>query len=170
MNKTLIRNWNSVVSDNDEVYIVGDVAFCTIGKLRDIITGELNGRKHLIRGNHDEFDPDEYIWAGFETITSLMCMNIPGVGPVGISHDPSNCIMFKNMPWLNGHLHEQYKVFFNSINVGVDVNNFTPVAEDDLVPLLQRVKEYSWDAYKKGVDNDPKRKKPLIVQADGIER
>lgn len=41
MNETLINNWNSVVGKNDLVYHLGDVAFASANKTREIIKQEL---------------------------------------------------------------------------------------------------------------------------------
>lgn len=49
----LIEKWNDVVSQNDEVYYLGDFALCNNEK-RDFIADQLNGRVHLILGNHDK--------------------------------------------------------------------------------------------------------------------
>ena len=51
----LIESWNSVVSELDIVYHLGDVFFSlsrNADKVREIF-GRLNGRKHLVIGNHD---------------------------------------------------------------------------------------------------------------------
>ena len=52
MDAALIANWNSVVTNADHVYILGD--FCW-GKTPEWIRilKQLHGNKHLIRGNHD---------------------------------------------------------------------------------------------------------------------
>ncbi len=52
MNEYIIEKWNSVVKDEDIVYHLGDVGFGTIEMLKDLI-GRLNGKKILLRGNHD---------------------------------------------------------------------------------------------------------------------
>ena len=51
MDKTIIENWNSKIADSDDVYILGDFSY----KSKDPIEylKKLNGRKHLIIGNHD---------------------------------------------------------------------------------------------------------------------
>ena len=51
MDNALINNWNSVVTDDDDVYILGDFSY----KSEDPIDylKKLNGKKHLIVGNHD---------------------------------------------------------------------------------------------------------------------
>ncbi len=52
MNRAIIENWNSIINDDDEVYVLGDLM------LKDNETGlqcwnELKGIKHVILGNHD---------------------------------------------------------------------------------------------------------------------
>lgn len=52
LNRTIIDRWNSVVEDNDIVYVLGDVC---MGKRTDTLplVRELAGTKFLIPGNHD---------------------------------------------------------------------------------------------------------------------
>lgn len=64
MNETMIQLWNSRVTQNDNVYILGDVGFGNV----DNILRRLNGNKYLIRGNHDKFlekesfDKSLFVW------------------------------------------------------------------------------------------------------------
>jgi calcineurin-like phosphoesterase family protein len=55
---TLIENWNKVVTHpSDKVYVLGDVA----QKKKDIENfGKLNGKKILLKGNHDIYEMKEY--------------------------------------------------------------------------------------------------------------
>lgn len=41
------------------------------------------------------------------------------------------------LPIIHGHVHEQWKVNGRQFNVGVDVNGFTPVSEDELVEWVE---------------------------------
>lgn len=50
MNKTLIDNWNKKVSENDTVYILGDLSWSKNGVE---FYQSLKGNKVLIKGNHD---------------------------------------------------------------------------------------------------------------------
>ena len=52
MNEKMIESWNSVVTDNDIVYFLGDFGFGDKEKLSNICA-QLNGTKILLRGNHD---------------------------------------------------------------------------------------------------------------------
>lgn len=52
MNEEMIREWNTTISPDDTVYILGDVAFLPAAKAVSIMR-RLNGTKILIEGNHD---------------------------------------------------------------------------------------------------------------------
>lgn len=52
MNEVLIENWNRVISPGDTVFHFGD--FCLGGSLEwTNVLDRLNGKIHLILGNHD---------------------------------------------------------------------------------------------------------------------
>ena len=53
MNEKIISNFNSMVSQDDEVYILGDVAMSIIANAPPLIR-RLNGKKYLVAGNHDK--------------------------------------------------------------------------------------------------------------------
>lgn len=52
MNEEMIRRWNNIVQPNDEVYHLGDFSMGR-GSIPKIWLPKLNGKIHLIRGNHD---------------------------------------------------------------------------------------------------------------------
>jgi calcineurin-like phosphoesterase family protein len=52
MDAVIVDNWNSIVSPEDTVYHLGDVALGTIDKSLANV-GRLNGYKILVIGNHD---------------------------------------------------------------------------------------------------------------------
>lgn len=88
MNETLCANWRSVVADDDEVWILGDLARGR--KLDEMLSlvRDLPGGKHLVTGNHDRcfplrrsFGPTEvarYMTVGFESITTGATLEIGG--------------------------------------------------------------------------------------------
>ena len=57
MKEELIARWNAKVNQNDTVYVLGDFAWkgskASIDDINNIVKS-LNGKKHLIIGNHDE--------------------------------------------------------------------------------------------------------------------
>ena len=53
----IIENWNSVVKQTDNVYILGDFSWLYGRETKEIIE-KLNGQKFLIKGNHDRWSKD----------------------------------------------------------------------------------------------------------------
>lgn len=55
MEKTMIQRWNNRVSDNDRVYILGDMFHRSISvEKAESILSQLNGKKYYIIGNHEK--------------------------------------------------------------------------------------------------------------------
>ncbi len=124
MNKTIIQNWNSVVSESDTVFVVGD--FISDLKYLPIID-ELKGRIKLIVGNHDIPFIDELSrYKGVEVIDYPIILD----GFWMVSHEPM--YVTKNAPYANifGHIHNNpmyLTVSIRSYCVCVERNNYTPV-------------------------------------------
>ena len=60
MNDAILKNWNSVVTNGDTVYILGDIS--NRGKNEDLfaLVARLKGKKVLISGNHDDVTDYRY--------------------------------------------------------------------------------------------------------------
>ena len=72
MDAELIRLWNSKVSADDHVYIIGDLCFRN-GRQEQWYIKQLNGHKHLILGNHDvKIQSNAEAMAYFESIDQMM--------------------------------------------------------------------------------------------------
>lgn len=56
MKQTIINNWNSVVSNNDDVYVLGDMFWHNDEAVE--VLSQLKGNKHLILGNHDRVNAE----------------------------------------------------------------------------------------------------------------
>lgn len=69
MTEALIANWNSVVHDDDRVYLLGDVAMNRKGL--DQSLPRLKGRIVLVRGNHD-IDKLSYYSNYFEDVRACV--------------------------------------------------------------------------------------------------
>ena len=101
MDRFLIEKWNSIVKNNDEVFVLGDFSFYTKAKTKQICN-ELKGRKYLIKGNHDKNSDEFYTDCGFEFVSKY---------PIiykqfwMLSHEP--LYLNENMPYANifGHVH-----------------------------------------------------------------
>lgn len=137
MDTYLIRNWNSRVSEDDLIYIIGDFGFNGAG---DYIH-KLNGDKIFIRGNHDRTN---MIKTHIESLQIKM-----GGKYINLVHNPDN----RNVEYelnFTGHVHNQWKIkqmgrYYNingssrlikstiCINVGVDVWNFQPITFNEIM-------------------------------------
>lgn len=142
MERVLIDNWNSVVSDDDVVYIAGDFSYRSASSMKPILKA-LKGKKHLVLGNHDRkwfknIDPQEF----FESVSSLTEIN-DGKAHVTLCHYPM-CSWHRSMRGaflVHGHIHNNihrdsafiYLKDKKALNAGVDVNNFTPCTLDQLI-------------------------------------
>lgn len=100
MDETMVDNWNRVVRPKDTVYHLGDVVIAR----RNLETVKrLNGRKILIRGNHDIFRDKDYYEAGFEQIHGVRVF----VDQFILSHIPlhPDCVGERFKRNVHGHLH-----------------------------------------------------------------
>lgn len=66
--KLLIEYWNATIRKNDTVYILGDFSFASADETRKILE-KLNGKKHLIVGNHDKSCKTLYNY--FESVSQI---------------------------------------------------------------------------------------------------
>lgn len=163
MNEGLIENWNRVVRSYDIVYITGDVFFCGVSKAQSIMS-RLNGRKRLIRGNHDWKDiklhaaglhPEGHPKLdkfGFESVTDSEILDIGGES-VMLNHFPYSgdhtaLVRYPHLRphdtggWLlHGHVHTHWRVRQKQINVGTDVWHYTPVSEDEIRLIISQNKK-----------------------------
>lgn len=143
MDYIMISNWNRVVKRDDIVFHLGD-----FGNLETI--KKLNGKVVLIYGNHElnneQFvqDPKAYIEElkamGFysQHLSGYTTIQVEGVGEeILLTHLPSTAINGGfDMFTLFGHIHEFQKIKSFGYNVGVDVNEFTPVNEETLMHYM----------------------------------
>ena len=53
MNEAIVKNWNDTVSDDDIVYLLGDVAMGSDLQANLRLINRLKGQKYLAYGNHD---------------------------------------------------------------------------------------------------------------------
>lgn len=125
MNEALVENWNSVVKQGDKVYHLGDVTMNS--KSLDIMS-RLNGRKVLIKGNHDIqklkfYTPHFYDIRGSHELGSFI-----------LTHIPVNKEQWERYPDgnIHGHLHEKIMDDPWYINVSVEQTNYTPIAFDEI--------------------------------------
>lgn len=136
MRKDFIKRWNSVVTEKDEVYILGDLWMGHDGASTNTLHSFLNkvkGTKHLILGNHDEMKPYTYLNLGIRSVHTSLWLE-----EFFLCHDRMRSLVFtKNHTVLCGHVHNYFKYHKNCVNVGVDVWNYTPVSIDEIRELVK---------------------------------
>lgn len=118
-NEELVRRWNATVGKNDKVYHLGDFCF---GKKNIEIASRLNGRKHLIMGNHDMYQAEEYLKyfyrvSGAFQFKSMILTHIP-VYPRELNRFTMN---------IHGHLHTEKIDDYRYVCVSAEQINLTPV-------------------------------------------
>jgi calcineurin-like phosphoesterase family protein len=155
MRDGLVERWNKVVAPDDQVLVLGDFALGRIDETLAVLS-ELNGAKDLIVGNHDRpFDPDprrraewttRYLAAGFRSvIPGTIGFTLGGRHPVLLGHFPytgdshgedryaEQRPFDSGLPIVHGHVHTAWQLNGRQFNAGVDVNDYTPVSEDEVI-------------------------------------
>ena len=129
MHVEMIDRWNSVVTPQDKVYHLGDVAFSKEGlKLLHM----LNGKKRLVRGNHDLFKTSAYL-EHFQEIYGVR--HIDGIWMTHVPMHP-DCLNEKRVNInVHGHLHANKINDDRYVNVSVECVNYTPVSIDEIRSL-----------------------------------
>lgn len=102
--RKIIDNWNNTVKSIDNVYILGDISWYDTDKTIEIFK-QLNGRLHLIKGNHDKLN--KALKDLFYEVCDYKELFIDKKTSIVLSHYPIPC--FKNHYWgwyhLYGHVH-----------------------------------------------------------------
>ncbi len=153
MNKALIENWNNTVKAKDEVYILGDITMRGPEIVNNLMP-TLNGKKYLVRGNHDIFTRKQsFNTDNFEWIKDYHSFNYQIAGQ---SH--MLCLMhYPLLTWnhkmrgsihLHGHIHaspeyneENIKNGVLRFDVGVDAHNYKPVSIKTILEMTMQAKE-----------------------------
>ena len=153
MNEAIIKNWNDAVGevatannisvDDVIVYIVGDFFMGPIDKIKEIYD-ELDGRKILIRGNHDtnaRIDEFKKIDPSIE-VKDIDHFQYKGKYFI-VCHFPIISEEFYNMMvqdnkeiiFCYGHVHGNAPAGYHNraYHVGVDTNGLKPVSIEEIV-------------------------------------
>ena len=152
MDAALIENWNRVVKPEDIVFHLGDFAYATNGRWKEIINS-LNGHIYLIVGNHDELRyPGHQTFDLFEGVASQLLLDIDG-RYVYLNHYPFLCYggVYREpnhaVIQLYGHVHSNQNnenkdtsrldmTFPYQYDVGVDNNNYYPISWNQILDII----------------------------------
>ena len=142
MDRVLLRNYNAVVHKDDTVYILGDICHHMKMEQADELIKKLNGKKYLIKGNHDKnYDPRL-----FADIQDFMTASV-NRQYFALMHYPMLSWPKKNSGSIQLHGHIHARMDYNEKNrtegvkrydVGVDANNFFPVSVKQIIDFFNR--------------------------------
>jgi calcineurin-like phosphoesterase family protein len=148
MNDEMVRRFREKTADASEIYILGDIfggrkPRSPFDACRSVMeTLGIRARPfHLVLGNHDTMEEDEYKDIGFSTVKKTDFITLNGM-KVMLTHDPC-MVQPLNTLAICGHIHtlfsENWQPVRNTftINVGVDVRNYEPVSESDILDLIE---------------------------------
>lgn len=151
--KIIIRNWNSRVKPEDDVYCLGDFSWYSPQKTVEVFK-KLNGKIHLIVGNHDKkLLQNKSVRDLFVEITDYKELYLDNKQGVVLCHYPIPCYNKHFYGWyhLYGHVHnsfewnmmKQIKYQMEALytkkcemyNVGcmIDYINYTPRTLDEIL-------------------------------------
>ena len=123
MDEAIVAGWNERVGPDDEVWHLGDVA----RRSADVaaLLAELNGIKHLVRGNND--DPATGDATGWASVQDYAELTQDGVLLV-LCHYPFRSWNGQHRRSINlhGHSHGKLKPLLRQFDVGVDARGFRP--------------------------------------------
>lgn len=121
MHDTIVYRHNEVVKKSDTVYFLGDVCI-NLPHIEQL--DRMNGKKILIKGNHDIFHINHYL-KYFEDICAykvfpkhFICSHIP-LHP--------NSIQYELLGNVHGHTHKRCLDDKRYFNVSLEAINYTPV-------------------------------------------
>ena len=149
--EAVIERWNSLIQEDDDVYVLGDLM------LNDNEHGleclrRLNGRLHLVRGNHDT----DARWSMYISLPNVVEMNNVIIMKYRkyhfyLSHYPTLTANLEKESLhqctinLFGHTHQKMNFFQDMpfmYHVGLDSHDCHPVLLDDAIEEMKaKVKE-----------------------------
>lgn len=159
MDEMIIHLWNGRVSDDDDVWFLGD--FChRSGRTPDWYLRRLKGRKHLIIGNHDTWvygEKGEQYRDYFETIDQIA--RVDDVVRKNNEEEKVKIVLchYPILEWwhkhhgvyhIYGHIHtdtgDTFRIisqFDHALNAAAAINNYTPASLRELIENNRRFQE-----------------------------
>jgi len=145
VDRLIVKQWNNLVSKHDTVLILGDLSFMNKEKT-GVITNGLNGKKYLVRGNHDGQSEKWLTHCGIVTLEPIYKRfkdKYENYISVLFTHEP---VLDLPEDWFNahGHLHGNdhrgLAPTDRHYDVGLDAHHFQPIR-------LYNVLSVFWENY-----------------------
>ncbi len=145
MDAALLENMWKVVGSEDQLWVLGDFAFGSKAKdsayLEQIFNQLPGSERHLVIGNHDLTPTLELSWDSISHFAELrdgpqnQLNTLCHYPMITWNHARNGALQFF------GHVHNNWQGTRNSVNVGVDVWNFSPVTYGDIVQRARKLPE-----------------------------
>lgn len=138
MDRIMLANWNSRITDNDDVYIIGDFVY-RADKNVAWYCNRLHGKKHLILGNHDKLTDDDRKY--FVSVDKMLHIT-DGSNQICACHFPiAEWNGFRKGHYhIYAHIHNKKDDTYEfmskrerALNAGCMINNYMPVTFQELV-------------------------------------
>ena len=143
MNEAIIANWNSVIKEDDVVFVLGDLGFCGIEKLRHLMS-QLKGKIFLIQGNHDSDKVVDKLYEEGLIKDYFKLLEVTIINDEECPNQQLTLCHFPMIDWYNkekgawmihGHQHQLPETPSCSpkhYDVGLDKNGMTPINFEQL--------------------------------------
>lgn len=150
MNEAIFNNWNKIVTDEDDIYHLGDVMLNDDEKGMEYLKN-LKGKIHIIRGNHDT-DTRVEKYLKLPNVVEVTYATVIKYNKVHIylCHYPTLTANYDDdKPWHKnlidffGHTHQQFNFFDNNpymYHVGVDSHNCMPIEIEEALEEIRQKK------------------------------
>lgn len=138
MNNLIIKNWNSCVTNNDRVIVVGDFFDNTDESFVKEILSQLKGDIYLVVGNHDIGYEDFYRKLGVKVIDFSIIYHDYYM----VSHEPMYVSEYNLYVNIFAHVHDSptcRSVSSRSFCVSAERIDYTPISFEEIVT---KIKEY----------------------------
>ena len=142
MNTEQIRKYNEIITDEDDVYVLGDLVLGDIDKGIECLK-QLKGKIHVCLGNHDTSRREKiYRDLGYEVCLAdrlkykklnFYMSHFPTITDNGDADSPYQ------VTWnLHGHTHstQEWSLYPHCFNVNIDAHDGYPVLLDDIIEKL----------------------------------
>lgn len=147
-NEIMLQRWNDTVSEDDEVYQLGDFFLGTDMEFIINILDKLHGKIHIICGNHDSpaklsiyrehpkvIEVVDAMYLKYEKKVFYLCHYPTDTRNLDASRNGSKIYN------LHGHTHSKFKHGRTEYryNVAVDAHNCYPVGIDTIVNTIEEI-------------------------------
>lgn len=146
MEEELINRYNEVVSPAGHVLWVGDCFFTSVQHAQKIMR-YLNGKKTLVRGNHDR-TAKQMLDIGFDLVVDELYFKLGGYNIRAVHYpyrggtrkDDNRSFRFPEKRLdtilMHGHTHSAEKYSDQAVHVGVDAWGYRPATADQVLAIL----------------------------------